>query len=286
MKLLRMKITNFRQFYGTQEIEFAVSNEKNVTVVHGFNGSGKTALLNAFVWCLYGETTPDFEFPERLENERMFAELGVNEEFVVEVALYFEANDRRLLAARKMTGRKTSDIQATRAEPELDLLEFTGPTAMRVASNGKACQEEIDMLLPRGLYRFFFFNGERVEWLASTEAYKEVESGIKVLLDILAYERAVGHLRNGAAKAISARLMEHSDGRMRELLTEETRLSEKRAKRQDESEIARRNAASLLDEIRLFEKQQLKIAETAEMAKRRPQLCKTILIKPPVPAPA
>ena len=59
MKLQELQLTNFRQFYGEQLIEFASGvGDKNITVLHGYNGAGKTALLNAFIWCLYGETTP------------------------------------------------------------------------------------------------------------------------------------------------------------------------------------------------------------------------------------
>jgi hypothetical protein len=46
MILESLQLKNFRQFYGeTPKIEFA-SGEKNVTVFHGENGSGKPAVLN------------------------------------------------------------------------------------------------------------------------------------------------------------------------------------------------------------------------------------------------
>ncbi|PLO83493.1 hypothetical protein CWN03_20360, partial [Klebsiella quasipneumoniae] len=57
MKLIRLEINNFRQFYGKQSIDFAVDPEHGVTLIHGENNGGKTALLNALRWCLYEETT-------------------------------------------------------------------------------------------------------------------------------------------------------------------------------------------------------------------------------------
>ena len=54
MKIEKLIINNFRQFFGEIEIEFSTDELKNVTVVHGANGSGKTSLLNAFKWCFYG----------------------------------------------------------------------------------------------------------------------------------------------------------------------------------------------------------------------------------------
>ena len=56
MLLKSMTLTNFRQFNGTQSINFSVDPEKNVTVIMGENGSGKTTLAQAFTWCLYGST--------------------------------------------------------------------------------------------------------------------------------------------------------------------------------------------------------------------------------------
>lgn len=66
MILTKLQLENFRQFFGTQSLEFASKPDRNVTLIHGFNGAGKTALLNAFIWCLYGKTTPDFEDSELL----------------------------------------------------------------------------------------------------------------------------------------------------------------------------------------------------------------------------
>ena len=58
MKLIQLTMMDYRQFLGEQTLDFAQDGEANVTVIHGFNGSGKTALLNAFVWCLYGQRLP------------------------------------------------------------------------------------------------------------------------------------------------------------------------------------------------------------------------------------
>ena len=84
MKLNSIRIENFRQFYGKQSLEFArLDSQNNVTLIHGFNGAGKTALLNAFIWCLFGKTTSDFEAPDRLESEKALAETEINGEITV-----------------------------------------------------------------------------------------------------------------------------------------------------------------------------------------------------------
>jgi DNA sulfur modification protein DndD len=61
MLLTSIKLKDFRQFKGEQVIDFATDGQKNVTIILGGNGSGKTSLAQAFTWCLYGKT--DFDDP-------------------------------------------------------------------------------------------------------------------------------------------------------------------------------------------------------------------------------
>ena len=53
MILNKVSIKNYRQ-YRDVEIEFAKDPKKNFTIIKGNNGTGKTTLLNALTWCLYG----------------------------------------------------------------------------------------------------------------------------------------------------------------------------------------------------------------------------------------
>ena len=59
-------LNDFRQFKGTQKLEFSTDADKNVTVLLGDNTFGKTTILQAFNWCLYGvadisvDRNPDF----------------------------------------------------------------------------------------------------------------------------------------------------------------------------------------------------------------------------------
>ena len=58
MKLLRLRMLNFRQFYGNSEIEFskeAEINEAHVIVIFGENGRGKTGIFRAIIFCLFNE---------------------------------------------------------------------------------------------------------------------------------------------------------------------------------------------------------------------------------------
>ncbi len=55
MKIIEVTICNFRQYYGTSTIKLSTNPEKNITIIQGVNGSGKSNFMNAITWCLYNE---------------------------------------------------------------------------------------------------------------------------------------------------------------------------------------------------------------------------------------
>lgn len=66
MRLRKVDLHNFRQFYGDQSIVFADGVDKNVTLIHAENGFGKTTLLNSIFWALFDEVTKKFEDRDKL----------------------------------------------------------------------------------------------------------------------------------------------------------------------------------------------------------------------------
>ena len=59
MFLRRIFIRNYRQFRNV-EIEFDNYEDKKISMIYGSNGTGKTNLLNAIRWCLYGTENHDY----------------------------------------------------------------------------------------------------------------------------------------------------------------------------------------------------------------------------------
>jgi DNA sulfur modification protein DndD len=49
-----LTLKNFRQFRGTHTLRFS-QGRKNVTVVFGENGRGKTGIFRALMFCLFGD---------------------------------------------------------------------------------------------------------------------------------------------------------------------------------------------------------------------------------------
>ena len=75
MILKKMILTNFRQFEGTQQVIFSTDKEKNITVILGDNTYGKTTILQAILWCLYGTAS----FSNERTKDPLIASINVYE---------------------------------------------------------------------------------------------------------------------------------------------------------------------------------------------------------------
>lgn len=53
LRLKQIRLKNWK-CYREQIIRFDLNTDKNIWIVFGNNGFGKTSLLEAILWCLYG----------------------------------------------------------------------------------------------------------------------------------------------------------------------------------------------------------------------------------------
>lgn len=146
MHLTRLKLCNFRGFYGTQELAFATSEPHGVTVVHGENGSGKTNLLNAIFWCLTGSFTPRLSNSELLINKAAHDEDRRAECFV---ELRFRHEEHEYQVIRTITGRSDHVLSVY-------VLDQNKPRAIQDG------QRVLEKIIPKGLSRWFFFDAEAI----------------------------------------------------------------------------------------------------------------------------
>jgi len=270
VKFTELRIKNFRQFYGDQTVRFASEVDRNVTVIHGFNGSGKTALLNAFVWCLYGEVTPDLEASKKMANELALTEAAVGESVPFEAELKFLDNAGNLVVVRRSATAVKQDTGA-HVESAGDL------TVYRTGRDGEfqnlsGPQNHVDRYLPKDLYPFFFFNGERVERLASKDAYSQVEGGIKTLLNVEIFERGVSHLRGHIVKELENELRQYGSEELNQVLEAKTKHQEERERIVETLNLHRQNGAACDEEIERIDARQAGMIELSQLVERRSAL--------------
>jgi len=68
MYIKKIKLTNYKVYFGDNTIVLPPVSAKNVSIISGDNGYGKTTLLTSLVWCLYGNQLQDVDefFKERI----------------------------------------------------------------------------------------------------------------------------------------------------------------------------------------------------------------------------
>ncbi|ABQ26658.1 AAA family ATPase [Geotalea uraniireducens] len=205
MILERLILENFRQFKGRQELVFSDLRERNVTVVHAENGFGKTTLLKALVWCFYGRdglmgidgNPDDFERPDRIIHEGLALRAKDPLALTASVQITFKHDADRYVLTR----------QLSLAQQNLNPRQTT--LSLEVMRNGQTFsldrpQQRIQALIPDGISRFLFFNGERINYLAMERNSSQVTDAIhqmlgldllKITIDDLRHQNVRGKLR-------------------------------------------------------------------------------------------
>jgi len=243
VKLKSITLTNFRQFKGVQTFDLTSDAVKPVTLLFGANGSGKTTLLNAFTWALYGSMSDDVEEQNRIVTDSVWRSIPTGESVDVSVEVTFDHEGQGYRLLRHGRIRKESDVQGPIA-PNVQLW-ITRPDGSSEVSH--APQETIYSILPRGVSRFFFFNGERIENLVKKGAYAEVQKDIKVLLDLEQVERAIAHLPKVDRK-LTAELKKYGGDTARKIQDAIDALTDQQTKARDELSVIDGDLAILIEE--------------------------------------
>lgn len=243
MRIQSISLTNFRQFSGTQTFELQSDSLKPVSLIFGGNGAGKTTLLNAFTWALYGSMSDDVEEQDRMVTDSVWRALpiGGTTEIMVELTFDHEGDDYRL--RRRAEVRKQSDEQQ-KPVAEVQLWQTKADGSSEAIG---APQERVYSILPLGVSRFFFFNGERIEKLVQKGAYSEVQQDIKALLDLEQVERAIDHLPK-VDRRLTADLKKHGGERASEIQEAIDELRDRETAIRDELIVLEGDLAMLVEE--------------------------------------
>ena len=89
MILKSLFLKNYRTYRGPETIDFATGSN-NITIIKGNNEVGKTTIMNAITWCLYGKEHYKNEGNEPIFSKSTSYDLDIGEEDTVEVRLVME----------------------------------------------------------------------------------------------------------------------------------------------------------------------------------------------------
>lgn len=180
MILEEIRITDFRCFYGETSILFSEDPDQNVTIIYAENGVGKTTLLNALLWCFYGETTARFEKKEEILNYDAKKEGRTS----ASVAVLFEHNDNRYIAKR-FSGTNS----LSRREFVVARIDQGSQT------NLDSPDTFINTVIPREMASHFLFDGEHAEVFLGENNRNSIRSAVRDILGCSLIEMAIDDLQ-------------------------------------------------------------------------------------------
>jgi DNA sulfur modification protein DndD len=220
MLLKSIKLKNFRQFQG-ESIAFAEGKDgKNVTIILGENGTGKTTFAQAFFWCLYGETDfSDKSLLNKLVEKKLFP--GQSDEVMVELCLHHGAVDYTLTRKQVYTKYCPNKLKSDNTIFSIAKKDKTGNT---IYVKPSLCESEVKSILPKELSKYFFFDGERIERMSKDISTRkkatDFAEAVKGLLGLNGMSSAITHfnpkLRNSVIGSYEASYNSQSNSKIQE----------------------------------------------------------------------
>lgn len=164
MRIERITLRNYRQFRQAQ-VTFRKRHDTDLHFIIGTNGTGKTNLLNAINWCLYGDEPHLSKSSQRLPlvNLKTIArtETGKDQEVAVEVRAETEQGSP-VTFTRRAVFRKHDDGQMMHEGTtfEVRFVDEKGNTKIVTDEDAHVW---VERFVPERIREFFFFDGERLD---------------------------------------------------------------------------------------------------------------------------
>lgn len=200
MKLLSITLENFRQFYNKQKIKFS-DGDRNVTVVFGENGKGKTGIFRALVFGLFGEVYLAQDNNKDKIHLVNLLKLDENEGMPVNatVKIEFEHKGEKYFIERIAQGYNMNNIIEERIlSPKLYKVDSNGNFSANVIEDEEEIKIILNSIIDQKIKDFFLFDAEKIETLAKTDAKvkDEVKTVIVKLLQIDKLDKGISILKN------------------------------------------------------------------------------------------
>ena len=194
-----IEMSYFFRIYKSSKIEFSVDKNRNVTVIKGDNGTGKTTMLSAFSWAFYG-VVEDPLVVDKMLNKRRLHEMHVGDLESAGVKIEITDSGHTYIISRFQRFKKVSENESVKiGDPDFSVVDKANP------SNPIMDKSFFEGIIPKDLKGFFFFDGERIDRLAKIDGRAEIR---KAILDILGLttlekiEEAVGDVQSDYNKKI------------------------------------------------------------------------------------
>jgi len=191
MKICSITLCNFKSFRGKYTIDLSTDSgkHKNIVLIGGANGAGKTTILEAVKLCMFGKKfngsiLSNKNYEEYLVSTKNIFSIKENDDLFF-IELDIEVDDA--YSPYSITLRREFKIDNEKLIREKFVI-FRDGTALEIVPR-EYWEDYIISLFPPYIMEYFFFDGERVKELATGDnAEKALKEAIRDLVGLKLYE--------------------------------------------------------------------------------------------------
>lgn len=203
MIIKSLKLVNFRQFKGENNIDFSIDPNKKATIIMAENTAGKTTLIESFSWIFYG-----FAKLKTIWNIDLLNECEPGRSVRIEGYIKLEHNDVEYTIKR--ISQKWKNNKTFSSDDDVFEIQYIDSEGISQRKLGQEASRLINKIVSKDLFSYFFFKGEQIEKIGKDMAgiNKSVESkefikAVRGLLGFSSLYDAMKHLRNLSNKYIT-----------------------------------------------------------------------------------
>ncbi len=205
MTIREIELNNFRIYKGKNKIELFPDGNRNLIIVSGNNGFGKTTFLMSLVWCLYGKNMGKVDelYRKEIDEKGGYSKyIGNSLNFAAQkegetrfsVSVTFTDVEIPDTPCTEITIVRSYD-SATNYDDELEIYIDGKKNDLFTGSKEEVSKEEEifirDYILPIEIAKFFFFDAEKIVSFAqinTPEQRRELSLAYSQVLGIQKYE--------------------------------------------------------------------------------------------------
>tara|TARA_R110002096_G_scaffold310922_1_gene505424 strand:- start:2230 stop:4332 length:2103 start_codon:yes stop_codon:yes gene_type:complete len=208
MKFSKIDIENFRQYFGNVPIDLTTDDQKNIVVIGGRNGYGKTNLLLSIVWCLYGDKLSqiDDHFKKEIQKEKnynSFMQQSINwtakKENIDTFSVTIRIDETELPELKMLNSNSADSVIIKRVFNVATMLEdlhIIDPISNMELFNDDEDKINFinDYIIPIDAAKFVFFDAEKIAEIANLSIKEEgsfINDALGKILGLDTYETLI-----------------------------------------------------------------------------------------------